>query len=179
MDVREDLAYDDNDYGSGSRKRKSKVTDSDTVKPTRCFTNIYLAISFLLCLSCFLDLCGFLCYYKESKNKLLFQASIFYIRIVNDIFLILPLLLYLQWAIDVTFKYFIVGILVFLPQIILSAISLILIFLQNYEEAGEPTKEKTKIPIGRFTALKVSNVFNLVLLIVSAAATLFKVHNNF
>ena len=182
MDVREDLAYDEGDFSSGKR-RKSKTTDPGDQKPTRCFTNLFFIISFLLTLSCFLDLCGFLCYYKRSKNKDNFEASIYCLRIINDIVLILPLLLYLQWAIDVTFRYFLVGIFTFLPQIILSTVSLILLFLQNFEEINQddidPEDRIPQISRNRFTTLKVSNVCNLILLIISAAATLFKVHNNF
>ena len=180
MDVREDLAYEESDYiteGSG-RSQKSKKTDVGAQKPTRCFTNLFFVISFLLAISCFLDLCGFLCYYQNIKNKNVYNPIIFYLRVVNDAFLILPLLLYLQWAINESFRYFLVGFFTFLPQIVLSAISLIMLLLQDFKHDSQISEDE-QISKTRFITLKASNITNLILLVLSTIATLFKVHNNF
>ena len=172
MDVREDLAYEEDDNDYNNLQKKKHINDSEeNLKQSKCFKNFYLFITFLLSLSCFLDISAFLCYYQNNKNKSNFNQAIFYIRIVNDAVFILPMLIYLQHAIDITFKYFIVGIFTFLPQIILSTISLIMLLLQNYEEK----KTDNEISEIKFITLKVSNICNLVLLVVSGVATLHKI----
>ncbi len=77
-------------------------------------------------------------------------------------------------TIDIKFLLF--GIILLLPQVVLNSISSGLVLTQKWEKVGEDKEDN--LTLGRITALKITNIVNLGLDILTSILTLLKVSKN-
>lgn len=119
-------------------------TASNYSNKSTIFDFLFFWSIFILSVSCFLDLIVFFCYYQEKHNDKSYDALTFFFRIVSDALFIAPLLIYIRFALESTSKNYVLGIFVFLPQLVLSLISIIKLNTQEF--IIEKQEEKSKSP---------------------------------
>ena len=119
-----------------------------------------------------------------------------------------PLLLFIRFALTNDKKYYIVGIFVFLPQLVLSIVSIILVYNQdfitkddiegnnggnntnnitnityfifeNLQDSENNQKEDTLLTKSRVNAIKTTPIINLIIYIITVALTYLKIKNNY
>ena len=105
---------------------------SDKVNRSTIFDFLYFWSIFLLSISFFTDLTIYFCFYQKKNNTKSYEPGTFFLRIVTDALFIAPLLLYIRYALTNSAKNYVVGIIVFFPQFVLSIISIIEINNQDF-----------------------------------------------
>ena len=152
--------------------------------------------------SFFFDLTIYFCFYQKKNNVFSFKSSNFFIRIITDSLFIAPLMIFIRYALKSSAKIYIFGIFIFLPQIILSTISIIGIQTQdfitnddlnkktdnetivnftNFIVGNSPnnTNETTLLTNTKVSVLKVSPIINLAFYIITVILSYLKVIINF
>ena len=126
---------------------------SDKVNRSTIFDFLYFWSIFLLSISFFTDLTIYFCFYQKKNNTKSYEPGTFFLRIITDALFIAPLLLYIRYALTNSAKNYVMGIIVFFPQFVLSIISIIVInnqdFITKEDEINEYEKNKTN-QIGDF-----------------------------
>ena len=126
---------------------------SDKVNRSTIFDFLYFWSIFLLSISFFSDLTIYFCFYQKKNNTKSYEPGTFFLRIGTDALFIAPLLLYIRYALTNSAKNYVMGIIVFFPQFVLSIISIIVInnqdFITKEDEINEYEKNKTN-QIGDF-----------------------------
>ena len=126
---------------------------SDKVNRSTIFDFLYFWSIFLLSISFFTDLTIYFCFYQKKNNTKSYEPGTFFLRIGTDALFIAPLLLYIRYALTNSAKNYVMGIIVFFPQFVLSIISIIVInnqdFITKEDEINEYEKNKTN-QIGDF-----------------------------
>ena len=171
------------------------------INKSNIFEFFYFWSIFLLSISFFFDLTIYFCFYQEKNNKLSYKASNFFIRIIADVLFIAPLMIFIRYALKGSTKIYILGIFIFLPQIILSLISIIGIQNQDFITSDDLNKKSdnnetvinfTNIIIGnssnanetlltntKVKVLKISPIVNLSFYIITVILSFLKVIINF
>ena len=78
------------------------------------------------------DLTLYFIYYQDINNKLSYHSVTYILRIIADSLFILPLLIYIRIALTNNTKNYVIGILAFLPQLILCIVTIVLIYTQDF-----------------------------------------------
>ena len=118
--------------------QKNEVENRDSrqsnekVNRSTIFDFLYFWSVFFLSISFFIDLTIYFCFYQKKNNSRSYKAGTFFLRIITDALFIAPLLLYIRYALTNSTKNYIIGIVVFFPQFILSIISIIVIYNQDF-----------------------------------------------
>jgi hypothetical protein len=113
---------------------------TDHVNRSTIFEFFYFWSIFFLTASFFFDITVYFCFYQEKINRFNnYDGLTFFLRIITDGLFIIPLLIFIRFALTSSTKTYIVGIIVFLPQFILNIISIIKILkiLENSNEKKE------------------------------------------
>ena len=171
-------------------KIENKESSNRNINRSFIFDFLYFWSIFLLSLSFFGDLIIYFCFYQEKNNQLSYSSSTFYLRIITDSLFLAPLLIYIRYALISSVKYYLIGAFVFLPQLILTFISILKIYTQdfitkeNYENIGNSNSYKITIDDIKLTnmkviVLKISPIFNLVIYLLTIALTYLKIFKNF
>ena len=120
---------------------------SDKVNRSTIFDFLYFWSIFLLSISFFTDLTIYFCFYQKKNNTKSYEPGTFFLRIITDALFIAPLLLYIRYALTNSTKNYVMGIIVFFPQFILSIISIIVINNQDFitkEDEENEHQNKTR-----------------------------------
>jgi len=126
-----------NEVGNRNSSPSNEYVDQSTF-----FGSLYFWSVFFLSASFFVDLTVYLCYYQEKNNAYNYDSGTFIIRIITDSLFIAPLLIFIRYALTSSTKNYIVGILIFLPQLVLNLISVIKICTQPFKEKGNAGKDE-------------------------------------
>ena len=124
------------------KKNEQRLSNrsTDHVNRSTIFEFFYFWSVFFLTASFFFDITVYFCFYQEKINRFNnYDGLTFFLRIITDGLFIIPLLIFIRFALTSSTKNYIVGIIVFLPQFILNIISIIKI-LKIFENSNE-TKE--------------------------------------
>ena len=160
-------------------KRDSRKSN---VNRSTIFEFLYFWFIFFLTASFFFDLTVYFCFYQEKTNILNnYNSTTFYLRIISDALFIAPLLIYIRVALSKNIKNYILGIFIFLPQLILNIITIIKIFNQSENENTNPNNnDESKISRDtQRTLLKLSPVINIIIYTITIALTYLKIYKNF
>ena len=134
-------------------EKRDSGQSSEKVNRSTIFDFLYFWSIFLLSISFFTDLTIYFCFYQKKNNTKSYEPGTFFLRIITDALFIAPLLLYIRYALTNSTKNYVMGIIVFFPQFILSIISIIVInnqdFITKEDEINEYEKNKTN-QIGDF-----------------------------
>ena len=134
-------------------EKRDSGQSSEKVNRSTIFDFLYFWSIFLLSISFFSDLTIYFCFYQKKNNTKSYEPGTFFLRIGTDALFIAPLLLYIRYALTNSAKNYVVGIIVFFPQFVLSIISIIVInnqdFITKEDEINEYEKNKTN-QIGDF-----------------------------
>lgn len=181
---------------------------TSNVNRSTIFDFLFFWSIYLLSTSFFVDLLIYFCFYQKKNNKLSYDASTFVLRIISDMLFVGPLLLFIRFALTNDKKYYIVGIFVFLPQLLLSIVSIILVYNQdfitkddiegnnggnntnnitnityfifeNLQDSENNQKEDTLLTKSRVNAIKTTPIINLIIYIITVALTYLKIKNNY
>ena len=187
---------------------ENRNSRQSNVNRSTIFEFIYFWSVFLLSISFFVDLTVYFCFYQKKNNTLSYHTTPFIFRIVSDTLFIAPLLLFIRYALTNSIKYYIIGILVFMPQLIFSLISLIQVYnqdfitsedIQNYngtnntnltnflfnylEDSNNGTNNNTDIKTlltqTKVNTLKISPLINLFIYAITISLTYLKIIKNF
>ena len=146
--------------GMGVRKtldliQKNEIENRDSrqsnekVNRSTIFDFLYFWSIFFLSISFFVDLTIYFCFYQKKNNSKSYKAGTFFLRIITDALFIAPLLLYIRYALTNSKKNYIMGIIIFLPQLILTIISIIVInnqdFITKDDENNEDQNKESQI----------------------------------
>ena len=123
---------------------KTDRASSDKTNKSTIFDFLYFWSIFLLSISFFSDLTIYFCFYQKKNNTLSYKPETFFLRIITDALFIAPLLLYIRFALTNSTKNYIIGLLVFLPQFVLTIISIIEIYNQSFMTIDDERKEYEK-----------------------------------
>ena len=125
---------------------------SEKVNRSTIFDFLYFWSIFLLSISFFTDLTIYFCFYQKKNNTKSYEIGTFFIRIVTDALFIAPLLLYIRYALTNSTKNYVMGIIIFFPQFVLSIISIIVINNQDFitKEDEKNEHENKTYQIGDF-----------------------------
>ena len=136
-------------------------------------------------------------FYQEKNNELSYKDTPFYLRIIIDALFVSPLLIFIRYALTDDTKNYLIGIVVFLPQFVLSIISIISINNQDFVTEDDIKNinitefsflynsniaygnEATKLTDRRVTILKISPVINLFFYLLTIVLTYLKIYKNF
>ena len=175
-----------NQDDEGSLESKSK-TNRSTI-----FTHSYFWSLYLLGVSFIVDLLFYLFYYQEKFQIGYFYQPTLILRVVNDILFLFPILIFIKYAFSNKIFNYIIGLAVFLPQLVLSIISLVRIYTQefcpetNYDPNlcyYDPNEEHDSIirrlNYVRITILRTCSLVNLILYIIGVALTFLKLIKNY
>ena len=124
------------------KKNEQRLSNrsTDHVNRSTIFEFFYFWSVFFLTASFFFDITVYFCFYQEKINRFNnYDGLTFFLRIITDGLFIIPLLIFIRFALTSSTKNYIVGIIVFLPQFMLNIISIIKI-LKIFENSNE-TKE--------------------------------------
>ena len=113
-------------------EKRDSGQSSEKVNRSTIFDFLYFWSIFLLSISFFTDLTIYFCFYQKKNNTRSYEPGTFFLRIVTDALFIAPLLLYIRYALTNSAKNYVVGIIVFFPQFVLSIISIIEINNQDF-----------------------------------------------
>ena len=175
-----------NDLENRNYSQANELLNRSTI-----FDFVYFWSIFLLSTSFFLDLILYFCYYQEKNNEGNYQASTFFIRLITDSLFISPLLIYIRFALNRSSKIYILGIIIFLPQLILNIISLAKINNQEFitieslnntsflNITNEKIINSTKLTDNRVKILKISPLINVIIYIITIILTYLKIFKNF
>ena len=187
---------------------ENRNSRQSNVNRSTIFEFIYFWSVFLLSISFFVDLTAYFCFYQKKNNTLSYHTTPFIFRIVSDTLFIAPLLLFIRYALTNSIKYYIIGILVFMPQLIFSLISLIQVYnqdfitsedIQNYngtnntnltnflfsylEDSNNGTNNNTDIKTlltqTKVNTLKITPLINLFIYAITISLTYLKIIKNF
>ena len=178
---------------------ENNAPSKENVNKSTIFDFLYFWSIFLLSLSFFSDLCIYFCFYQEKNNQLSYNSITFFLRIITDAIFISPLLLYIRYAMNSTAKNYLIGIFIILPQFILSLISIMQIFKQEFKTKEDleiidnklnflvmsssnntnNTTIDTQLSKERVTVLKISPVINLIIYLLSVVLTFLKIVKKF
>ena len=114
-------------------ENRDSSPNNDRINRSTIFDFLYFWSIFLLSISFFSDLTIYFCFYQKKNNSLSYHTETFFLRIITDALFIAPLLLYIRYALTNSTKNYIIGIIVFLPQFILSIISIVEIYNQSFQ----------------------------------------------
>ena len=121
-------------------------------KTNRFFTNFYFWVFYIFIISSFYDIFLYISYYKEKTgNGKIYKIIIFYGRIISDILMVIPNFLFTNYSIYIyrQFKIALLGLLCFLPQLIINTINLLFIYF--IEESMKDVNEKLFLIISTVT----------------------------
>ena len=113
-------------------EKRDSGQSTEKVNRSTIFDFLYFWSIFLLSISFFTDLTIYFCFYQKKNNTRSYEPGTFFLRIVTDALFIAPLLLYIRYALTNSAKNYVVGIIVFFPQFVLSIISIIEINNQDF-----------------------------------------------
>ena len=134
-------------------EKRDSGQSSEKVNRSTIFDFLYFWSIFLLSISFFTVLTIYFCFYQKKNNTKSYEPGTFFLRIGTDALFIAPLLLYIRYALTNSAKNYVMGIIVFFPQFVLSIISIIVInnqdFITKEDEINEYEKNKTN-QIGDF-----------------------------
>ena len=187
MDIEpEDNKYYKNDWLNQSPEEglssKSKINSSTIFKHSYFWTLYLLSASYIV------DLIFYLNYYQEDFNIVYYEQKTYILRLINDIAFIFPILLFIKFQTSIDLKNYIIGGCIFLPQLVLSIISLVFINRQKYctdEDILCDTKDipedefVRRLTYTRITILRTTSLINLILYIIAIALTFLKIIKNY
>ena len=128
-------------------EKRDSGQSSEKVNRSTIFDFLYFWSIFLLSISFFTDLTIYFCFYQKKNNTKSYEPGTFFLRIITDALFIAPLLLYIRYALTNSTKNYVMGIIVFFPQFILSIISIIVINNQDFitkEDEENEHQNKTR-----------------------------------
>ena len=180
-------------------ENKNERTSNEKDNAKTIFKLLYFWSIFILSTSFFADLIIYFCFYQEKNNQLSYNSITFFLRIITDALFISPLLLYIRYAMNSTAKNYLIGIFIILPQFILSLISIMQIFKQEFKTKEDleiidnksnflvmfssnntnNTTIDTQLSKERVTVLKISPVINLIIYLLSVVLTFLKIVKKF
>ena len=170
---------------------------TDHVNRSTIFEFFYFWSIFFLSASFFADIMIYFWFYQEKNNELSYKDTPFYLRIIIDALFVSPLLIFIRYALTDDTKNYLIGIVVFLPQFVLSIISIISINNQDFVTEDDIKNinitefsflynsniaygnEATKLTDRRVTILKISPVINLFFYLLTIVLTYLKIYKNF
>ena len=170
---------------------ENNALSKENVNKSTIFDFLYFWSIFLLSLSFFSDLCIYFCFYQEKNNQWSYNSLTFFLRIITDSLYIAPLLIYIRYALTSSTKNYIIGVFIFLPQLILNFISILKIYTQSFitKENYENIENKSslysfstieiKMTNAKVLVLKISPIFNLVFYLLAVVLTFLKIFKNF
>lgn len=161
------------------------MTNLSTIFSHTYFWTIYLLAASYIC-----DIIFYFAYYQEKFQIVYYDEATYALRIVTDVIFIFPILLYIKLAITDNRINYIIGALVFLPQLVLSLISLIKIYIQDYctddDKLCDPSRIDTtledsarRLNYTRITILRTTTLINFILYIIAIALTFLKIIRNY
>ena len=179
------------------KHKDSDKMAAELINRSTIFEFFYFWSIFFLSASFFADIMIYFWFYQEKNNELSYKDTPFYLRIIIDALFVSPLLIFIRYALTDDTKNYLIGIVVFLPQFVLSIISIISInnqdfvteddikninitefsFLYNSNITYE--NEATKLTDRRVTILKISPVINLFFYLLTIVLTYLKIYKNF
>ena len=174
-----------------SGNKENNAPSKENVNKSTIFDFLYFWSIFLLSLSFFSDLCIYFCFYQEKNNQWSYNSLTFFLRIITDSLYIAPLLIYIRYALTSSTKNYIIGVFIFLPQLILNFISILKIYTQSFitKENYENIENKSslysfstieiKMTNAKVLVLKISPIFNLVFYLLAVVLTFLKIFKNF
>ena len=177
---------------------ENNAPSKENVNKSTIFDFLYFWSIFLLSLSFFSDLCIYFCFYQEKNNQWSYNSLTFFLRIITDSLYIAPLLIYIRYALTSSTKNYIIGVFIFLPQLILNFISILKIYTQsfitkeNYENIENKsslysfnsfnsynTTIEVKMTNAKVLVLKISPSFNLAIYLLAVILIFLKIFKNF
>ena len=126
---------------------RNSATNNENVNKSTIFEFLYFWSVFFLSASFFFDLTAYLCYYQEKNNAYNYDSGTFIIRIITDSLFIAPLLIFIRYALTSNITNYIVGVIIFLPQLVLNLISVIKIFTQSFKDKGNTGNDQNINPV--------------------------------
>ena len=181
-----------------SGNKEINASSKENVNKSTIFDFLYFWSIFLLSFSFFFDLIIYFCFYQEKNNQWSYNSLTFFLRIITDSLYIAPLLIYIRYALTSSTKNYIIGVFIFLPQLILNFISILKIYTQSFitKENYENIENKSslysfnsfnfynstievKMTNAKVLVLKISPIFNLVFYLLAVVLTFLKIFKNF
>ena len=164
--------------------REDSLENNSKFNRSTIFEHAYFWILFLTAASYIIDLLFYLIYYQEKFGIIYYEKATLILRIINDILFLFPLLIFIKFAITNNKLNYIIGGVVFLPQLVLNIISLVQIYNQDYctdsnilciipKELEE--EDIRRLNYNRITILRTTSLINLILYIFSIALTFLKI----
>ena len=132
MDVEPTTKVDRKTQSLLKKKDIESLSSPEQINRSTIFDFLYFWCVFFLSASFFIDLTVFFCFYQKKNNDLSYKAFPFSLRIITDVIFIMPLLLFIRFALNDNSKNYLIGIAIFFPQFILSLISIIVIHNQDF-----------------------------------------------
>ena len=181
-------------------ENRTSLQGEGKINRSSIFEFLYFWSIFLLSISFFFDLAVYFCFYQKKNNGFSYNPSTFFIRIITDALFIAPLMFFIRYALTSTAKNYIIGIIIFLPQLVLSSISIIGIEYQEFLTIDDIDKKsdnetlvnftnlllgnstnsnETKLTNARVRALKISPIINLIIYMITVILSYLKVIKNF
>ena len=152
------------------------------------FKNLYFLTLYLLAISFVFDLIIYLVYYQDKFHVIYYHQEVLVLRYICDILFLFPILIFIKFQKTVNLINYIVGGIVFLPQLVLNIVGLSLIYNQNYcteedtlcDTSGFSDEEIVRIlTYERITLLRISTLMNFILYICAIALTFLKIYKNY
>ena len=154
------------------------------------FNHLFFWTIYLLAASYICDIIFYFAYYQEKYQIGYYEEATYVLRIITDVIFVFPILIYIKLAIrDTRINYFISSVF-FAPQLVLSFVSLIRIFTQDYCKEGdklcEPSADNSgyeddprKLDYTRITILRICTLINFILYVITIALTFLKIIRNY
>ena len=179
------------------KHKHSDKMAAELINRSTLFEFFYFWSIFFLSASFFADIMIYFLFYLEKNNELSYKDTPFYLRIIIDALFVSPLLIFIRYALTDDTKNYLIGIVVFLPQFVLSIISIISINNQDFVTEDDIKNinitefsflynsnitygnEATKLTDRRVTILKISPVINLFFYLLTIVLTYLKIYKNF
>ena len=190
MDIEPDDKKYSKNYDWLNQSAEENLTNPPKTNLSTIFSHAYFWTIYLLAASYICDIIFYFAYYQKKFQIVYYDEATYALRIITDVIFIFPILIYIKLAITDNRINYIIGALVFLPQLVLSLISLIKIYTQDYctdnDMLCDPSNIDTsledsarRLNYTRITILRTSTLINFILFIIAVALTFLKIFRNY
>ena len=151
------------------------------------FHHAYFWSLYLLAISYILDVLFYLIYYQKKFQTKYYYGATYVLRVINDTIFLFPILIFIKFAVLNKFLYYIIGAILFMPQLLLSIISLIMIYNQDYcsddnfklNLCNEEYASPRILDHVHITILRSITLVNFLLYIIAISLTFLKIIKNY
>ena len=151
------------------------------------FHHAYFWSLYLLAISYILDVLFYLIYYQKKFQTKYYYGATYVLRVINDTIFLFPILIFIKFAVLNKLLYYIIGAILFMPQLLLSIISLIMIYNQDYcsddnfklNLCNEEYDSPRILDYVHITILRSITLVNFLLYIIAISLTFLKIIKNY